>query len=661
MKIFDLETDNLLKQCTVVHCGWWKDTLTGEWRGYRPYEVAVMWEDLAADNDGLVAHNGLDFDLEVLKKFYGQMAGFKKFYQRCHNEAGTYFLDTLITARVMYPDVGQMDWSMYRRGKLKNFPDTPEVRKKLFGNHNLKAWGYRLGVLKGDFPVEDFGTFTEEMYEYNRQDIVVTEALLNRLEFKAGQLDNLMCIELEHKFALYLQHQMNAGVDFDREKAELLVTHWKRMLAKEITKMRAQIPDIVIEEEFTPKRDNKTMGYKKGEVFTKRKIIPFNPRSADHVIFFLMHKYGWEPTDFTGKKSDKWPMGKPQVTHEVLAALPYPEAPLLARIKVLMDRINLVSSSPSSWIKSIAEDGRIHGYINHNGTPTARCRHSRPNLGNIPSPKALWGKTLRSLFTARSIQPGEERNVKWVLVGCDADGLEMRLLAHYLYPYDNGAFFEMAFNGSKDDGTDAHSLNMKAVNKVLKPYNITIDRECSKTIFYAILYGAWPKRVAYTIIKRMGIDIPKNKQYIYGQIVIDAIKKNIKGLDQLISDLEEQYEAAEARGTWPHLYMPDGRPAPVRSKHSILNTANQTLGSVVMKTATVVFWKLMEEEGLRINVDWFPALHVHDELQVNSKEENVETTRRLAAEAVRRAGEMLRINVPLVGHAQSGPNWSATH
>lgn len=671
MKIFDLETNGLLNEVTTIWCGWTYDTRTETYQGYlrsdlmhldqSAKDIDTMWEDLADDPDGCVAHNGLDYDLEVFNKFYGHIPKFQEFYRKCHDEVGTYFIDTLILSRLLYPDVGPMDWAMYNAGKLRDFPDTPGARKKLFGNHNLEAWGYRLGVLKGhateDEGPTDWTVFKFSMYyPYNKQDVKVTKALLERFEFKAAQLNDQTCIALEHRFALYLKHQMDAGVSFDVDKAEMLVKYWKRELSRRLVQMRAQVPDIVIEETKIAGASNKNLGRVKGEPYTKRTVIPFNPRSADHIIFFLTEKYGWEPTEFTGKKSDKWPNGKPQVTHQVLSEMTYPEAPLLARIKLLMDRIALVQTSPSSWLKSVASDGRIHGRIIHNGTPTSRCRHSRPNLGNIPSSKATWGEVLRSLFIPRD---------GWVMVGCDADGLEMRLLSDGLFPFDNGAFFESAFNGSKEDGTDCHSKNMVAINEEMRlaglAYLAVVTRDPSKTIFYAILYGAFPKKVAAILIKMCGVSIPKHKQYAVGQLIMDALKRAVVGLDKLIESLEDIYNEADSVGKWPHLFMPDGRPAPIRSKHAILNTRNQTLGAVVMKVALVLFWAKMESHGLQIRVHWNPLLFVHDELQIECEEQHSELARRLAAEAIKEAGEMLNLRVPLVGSSAVGSSWRDTH
>lgn len=679
MLIYDLETNGLLKEVSVIWCAWTYDTRTKLYQGYlhpdhmyldtsaRP--VGELWRDLASDVDGIVAHNGLGYDLEVLKKLHGHEPGFDAFYRKCHDEIGSWHIDTLILGRLLFPDVSSMDWAMYQSGKLRNFPDSPKARQKLFGNHNLAAWGYRLGVHKGtagpDDAETDWTVFQESYYTYNKQDVVVTNALLELFQKKAAELERDECIELEHRFALYLEHQQQAGVGFDEPLATNRVARWKDELARRQRTLKASVPDILAEEEFIPKRDNKTKGYVKGVPVMKREIIPFKPTSNDHVIFFLTEKYNWQPTEFTKKKTPKWPMGKPQITHDILKKLPYPEAPLLARIKLLTDRIGLLSSSPTAWLKCVADDGRIHGRIIHNGTPTSRCRHSSPNLGNVPSTKATWGRTLRAMYHAPDRwNQLTKLLVKRRLVGCDADGLEMRILSNALFPYDNGSFYRAAFDGSKKDGTDCHSLNMVAINRVLLEAGLLLpqlNRDGAKTVFYAVLYGAFPKKVAQTFMDFTGADIPKQKMYAIGQLIMDALKEAVVGLDRLIEALEDSYNAAEEMGKWPHLYMPDGRPAPVRSKHAILNTLCQTTGSVVMKVAIVLFWDACEEAGLSIRRDWDPVLFVHDEIQIECNESDSERIRELAERSIAEAGKLLRFNVPLVGSGAIGKTWADTH
>ena len=83
-------------------------------------------------------------------------------------------------------------------------------------------------------------------------------------------------------------------------------------------------PPWYIEEEFIPKRDNKTLGYVAGEVFIKQKEIKFNPNSRKHIEFCLRRKYNWKPKVFTESGSAK-------IDETILSSLPFPEAQRLAR------------------------------------------------------------------------------------------------------------------------------------------------------------------------------------------------------------------------------------------------------------------------------------------------------------------------------------------
>src|SRR5690606_22039398 len=95
------------------------------------------------------------------------------------------------------------------------------------------------------------------------------------------------------------------------------------------------------------------------------------------------------------------------------------------------------------------------------------------NVAQTPRVGTPYGADCRACFVA---SPG------YVLVGCDAEGLELRMLAHYMAPYDGGAYVEAVVNGRKEDETDVHNVNKRAagLNK----------RDSAKTFIYALIYGA---------------------------------------------------------------------------------------------------------------------------------------------------------------------------
>lgn len=135
---------------------------------------------------------------------------------------------------------------------------------------------------------------------------------------------------------------------------------------------------------------------------------------------------GWKPTEFGAD-------GVPSLDDDTLLALPYPEAKILAEYFLIQKRLGQLSNGKEALIRN-ERKGRIHGRVITNGAVTGRMTHSKPNM-NLPKVGTLYGEEFRSLMIA---SPGK------VLVGCDADSLEARCLAHYMARYDGGAYEEAA-------------------------------------------------------------------------------------------------------------------------------------------------------------------------------------------------------------------------
>ena len=73
--------------------------------------------------------------------------------------------------------------------------------------------------------------------------------------------------------------------------------------------------------------------------------------------------------------------------------------------------------------------------------------HSSPNVAQVPSASSPYGDRCRELFC---VPKGKK------LVGCDASGLELRCLAHFMAKYDDGAYAKEILEG------DIHSANQEA-------------------------------------------------------------------------------------------------------------------------------------------------------------------------------------------------------
>ena len=160
--IFDLETDGLLPDVSKIHClamtieGAQASQIFANEDQYDNLEQAL---ELMSDAEGLIGHNILGYDLPVLKKLLGWVPNKE-----------TKISDTLVVSRLAYSHMMTLD------SKKKHIPT------KLYGSHSLKAWGYRLDMLKGEFNHEDtdWSTFTNEMADYCARDVAITSTLLDR-------------------------------------------------------------------------------------------------------------------------------------------------------------------------------------------------------------------------------------------------------------------------------------------------------------------------------------------------------------------------------------------------------------------------------------------------------------------------------------------------
>jgi DNA polymerase-1 len=237
----------------------------------------------------------------------------------------------------------------------------------------------------------------------------------------------------------------------------------------------------------------------------------------------------------------------------------------------------------------------------------------------------------------------------WKLVGCDADGLEARCMAHYMFKYDGGKMIDVILNGKKSDGTDFHSLN--------KGYLGFKSRDVAKTYFYGLIYGAG--------LAKSGLIAMEDDNYKHWKAK-DAAK--LGGITKALlmdkfpgfKDLTKAVQEAARRGWLKGL---DGRKIPIRSLHSALNALFQSAGAVIMKKAMVIQDELIQEKGLVPGKDYDQVLFIHDEFQMEVIDKLNYTTivGECMEKAIRLAGEHFKFKCPLSGSHDVGNNWSETH
>jgi len=597
--LFDIETDGLLDVTSKVHCLCAKDWLTKQTFSIHldSYDTIEESLELLCSYDVVVAHNGVCFDMKVLEKLFPDYR-----FPRC--------FDTLLASRLIWTDLADHDFDRIRKKHV--FP------KKLIGKHSLKAWGYRLGILKGDYGEQEnaWAEWSREMQEYCEQDVEVLEALYAHI---LKQKYHPEALALEHEFQEVIFKQEVSGVGFDEAEAVVLYAQLGAKRDALIRDLQEMFPPKVIEEEFIPKVNNKKRGYVKGVPFIKYHTIPFNPASRQHIAERLQ-ELGWVPTDFTDT-------GQPVVDEDVLKALPYPCCPKLVEYLELQKIIGMLAEGKNGWLKLVTNHGRIHGRVITNGAVTGRCTHNSPNLAQIPA-RGEYGHVCRTLFRAPDGMS---------MVGCDASGLELRMLASYMARYDGGKYASVILEG------DIHTENQHAAGLP--------TRNDAKTFIYALLYGAGDTKLG-SIVAPTASSATQTKK---GKALRDKFYKNIPALRRLTEDVQA---AAKKRG---YLVGVDGRRLNIRSSHSALNTLLQSAGAVLMKLATVIFHWEMAKLGYRQSKEYVQVLHVHDEAQFNCPPDLCETVGKTFVYAIEVAGRHFGFPCPVTGEYQTGKSWADTH
>mgnify|MGYP001173384244 FL=1 len=482
--LFDIETDGLLRQMSVIHCLVVMDIDTEEVYRYDDsgqYPSITEGLTFLMEAKELWGHNLWGFDIPAIQSIT------PFFHPRCK------VYDTLILSRLFFNDMLDRDL----RARPANMPGN------LYGRHSLESWGYRLGVFKSEFGKQldgDWSTYTPEMLEYCVADVKANLPLVKLFEPRIEKYQQ--SIDLEHACAKIMTWQEMEGFPFHIKKAQQLESKLRVELETLSDEMRSTFA-FVKGNEFTPARDNKTRGYVAGAAMTR--IKDFSPTSRDHIAFAFKEFRGWEPSEFTDS-------GRPKIDEKVLKEIGTDEALKFARLLELQKALGQLSEGRNAWLKLVESDGRIHHSCFLN-TVTGRNCHVRPNLAQVNSEHEY-----RELF-----HPGDGR----IQLGSDASGLELRCLSHYIAAFGNTEFGKEVVEG------DIHQ----------KMANIAgVDRRTQKTITYAMLYGSGSTKLG------LCAGASKKDAAKRGAELKEKLLTGIDGFKELVDAVQTKAESGYLRG-----------------------------------------------------------------------------------------------------------------
>ena len=567
--IWDIETDGL--KPTVIWC---LCAIKDDKMYTLEMPTKEMVEELFADVTEHVGHNLINYDIPAVERLLGvQVTG--------------HVTDTLVLSRLYNPN--------------------------LEGGHSLSSWGERLKFPKGEY--YDWTALTPEMLEYCKQDVRVTEQVLAFLK-EALEPFGDTSIDLEHRVQCAIHQQVSNGWLLDQRKAFDLVAELqekqnevKEQVHKAFTPLPTFIKEIV--PKFKKDGSLSTVGLKflgdqwetVGGPFSRIDWPEFNLGSRQQIGRYL-RLFGWKPDKFTEN-------GQAIVDEKTLENVTdIPEAQLIAEYLMVQKRIAQVQS----WIDAVEDDGRVHGQVNAIGAVTGRMTHSSPNMAQVPAVGVPYGTECRALW----IVPEARK-----LVGVDASGLELRMLAHYM---NDKEYTNEILNG------DIHTANQR--NAGLS------TRAQAKTFIYAFLYGAGDAKIGSIVdgSQRTGA----------------RLRQRFLDNTPALAELRERVSIASHRG---HLRGLDGRCLHIRSEHSALNTLLQSAGAIVMKKALAIFTDFAPQWKL----DYKLLGSIHDEYQIEAREDQADKVGYLMVESIKAAGIAFELNCPLDGEYRIGNNWAETH
>ena len=579
--VFDIETDGL--DPTQIYCMSVFDTETHAQFNFKPDVISEgLW--LLESADKLIGHNIIGFDIPVIKKLCGIDLSNKK------------IVDTLVLSRLFNP-----------------------VR----GAHSLEAWGYKLECHKMEF--NEYDKYSEDMLKYCAQDVLLNYKVYEELKRESKGFTS-ESVNLETDTYKIITDQRQHGFMLDVKLAEELLKQFNDELKITEDKVhktfKPRINKRVIYSQHTKDGVLRKMGldtngkqmrltaeeydiFDKGSSTTVVRVSEeeFKLGSRQQIGEYLQ-QFGWKPKHFT-------PTGQPKVDEKILSTVKnIPEAALIAKYLMLQKRIAQVSS----WLKFL-NDKRVHGSVISNGTITGRMSHRDPNMAQIPSLASPYGKECRACWT---VPKG------YKLVGVDASGLELRMLAHYL---NDEEFINEILNG------DIHTANQNRAGLQ--------SRSQAKTFIYAFLYGAGDAKIGSVV----------GGSKAEGKRIKQSFLNNFPSLKSLRNRITRE---ADKNGFIKGL---DGRKIFIRSSHAALNSLLQGAGAIVMKRALIILNESIHNAGL----DAHCVANVHDEWQIETREDHVDELGSLAVNAIRSAGIYYKLTCPLDGQYKVGGTWSETH
>jgi len=277
--------------------------------------------------------------------------------------------------------------------------------------------------------------------------------------------------------------------------------------------------------------------------------------------------------------------------------------------------------------------GKIHTSFNQAVASTGRLSSVNPNLQNIPI-RDENGKEIRKAFIPSL--PGMK------YLSADYSQIELRIMASL--SHDENMLEAFANN------IDIHSVTASKIFKIT-PDEVTQDqRRKAKTANFGIIYGI----SAFGLSQRLNIPRTEAKDIIDGYF--EAFPKVQEYMEKCIVEASKLGYVKTLLGRKRYLVDINSANSVVRgvAERNAINAPIQGTAADIIKVAMININKRMKEENLNSKM----IIQVHDELNFDAFEDEVETLKKLVKEEMENA---IKIEVPLTVEIGVGNNWLEAH
>lgn len=320
-------------------------------------------------------------------------------------------------------------------------------------------------------------------------------------------------------------------------------------------------------------------------------------------------------------------------------------------------------------IELVDNNLRLHTTLKQHGTVTGRLSSADPNIQNIPRPdNDEW--QIRDAFIAA---PGK------ILVVCDYDQLEMKLMAHFskdekmigaiLNGMDLHCFtVSLMFGVTYEEVIEAK--NQKERNKKLLTDRQKIllgYRQAAKATGFGLIYGIGAVKLAQGLTDELKRHVDKKE----GRQLINKYFMAFPGVKRFIDETHASCEKVEYVQTLMGRFRrlpeinahggdddPDGEAA----KGTAAQARRQAVNSIIQGTAADVAKQAMirAEHDSRIQeAEAQLLLQVHDELifEVDEEDKKIEQTIEAVEDIMCEPWPGFSLSIPLTATAHSGYTW----